>query len=248
MTALTQSVGSLALVGSGEYLPIMHDIEMQLLAEGQARRGTRRFVQLATAAAPEGDASMRYWHELGAKAAQRLDAEQIIVDVRTREDADNPALAELIDGAALIYLSGGNPVFLVNTIVGSRVGNALIQQWQQGSSLAGCSAGAMAMGNHVVDLRHIRSAGAPGLGLAHVRVLPHFDRWGSRLPNMFLKPFVRPDVMLLGIDEDTAVVYRENKWLVHGRQSAWDVLGTSRQEYPPGSVVPLNKPFGLAEK
>lgn len=41
--------GRLALVGSGEYLPVMQDIEAWLLEDRP-----RRYVQLATAAAPEG--------------------------------------------------------------------------------------------------------------------------------------------------------------------------------------------------
>lgn len=232
--------GHLALVGSGEYLPVMHDIENALLDAGEKRTGTRRFVQLATAAAPEGDATIRYWHDLGAQAATRLNAEQVIVDVRNSDDANNPALAQLLSDAALIYLSGGNPVFLAKTLTNSRVGHAIVDQWRAGSSLAGCSAGAMALGGHVVDLRHIRSAGVPGLGVAaQVRVLPHFDRWGGRMPDLLLKPFIRQDCILLGVDEDTAVVNRDGSWQVSGRQSAWVISGTGRAEFPHGSLISL---------
>ena len=52
--------GPVALVGSGEYLPVMEHLERRLL-EGRPPR----FVQLATAAAPEGVESLAYWHELG---------------------------------------------------------------------------------------------------------------------------------------------------------------------------------------
>lgn len=232
--------GHIALVGSGEYLPVMHEVEDALLNAGQQHTGTRRYVQLATAAAPEGDATLRYWHELGAQAAQRLNAEQIIVDVRNSADANNAELACLFDGAALIYLSGGNPVFLANTLTDSLVGNAIVQQWRRGSSLAGCSAGAMALGGHVVDLRHIRSAGVAGLSVVpQVRVLPHFDRWGGRMPDLLLRPFIRHDSTLLGIDEDTAVVHSEGQWHVSGRQSAWVISGTGRLEYPPGATIAL---------
>ena len=75
--------GRLALVGSGEYLPVMHDTEAWLLEDRP-----RVYVQLATAASTEGEATIRHWHELGAQAAARLDAQQVIVDVRTRADAD----------------------------------------------------------------------------------------------------------------------------------------------------------------
>ena len=49
--ALVRSTaGPLALVGSGEYLPVLEPLERALL-EGRPPR----YVQLATAAAPEGD-------------------------------------------------------------------------------------------------------------------------------------------------------------------------------------------------
>ena len=61
------STAPIALVGAGEYLPVMTEIERSLI-EGRAPR----YVQLATAAAPEGDRSLARWHQLGAEAAERL--------------------------------------------------------------------------------------------------------------------------------------------------------------------------------
>src|SRR5919106_1729245 len=103
--------GPIALVGSGEYLPVMEDVERGLL-----RDRPRRMVQLATAAAPEGSASLRYWHDLGADAAKRLDVEQVIVPVTTRAPARNPALADLGGGAGLFSLGGGTPPYLAATL------------------------------------------------------------------------------------------------------------------------------------
>ena len=110
--------GRIALVGSGEYLPEMQDLEEWLLTDKPPR-----YVQLATAASLEGEESLRRWHDLGAQAAQRLGVEQVVVDVRTRQDADNADYVEAITGAGLIYLSGGNPqTSLPNTDRHSGVG------------------------------------------------------------------------------------------------------------------------------
>jgi hypothetical protein len=57
----------LALVGSGEYLPVMAGVEGALI-DGRPRR----YVQIPTAAAPEGDQRLRYWLGLGAAQAERL--------------------------------------------------------------------------------------------------------------------------------------------------------------------------------
>jgi cyanophycinase len=61
---LPVSAGPLALVGSGEYLPVMAGVEGLLLA-GRAPR----YVQIPTAAAPEGERSLRRWLDLGAAQA-----------------------------------------------------------------------------------------------------------------------------------------------------------------------------------
>lgn len=196
------TAGRLALVGSGEYLPSMHEIEAWLLEDRPPR-----YVQLATAAATEGAGSLARWHALGAVAAERLGVEQVIVDVRNRHDADDAAHVEAIAGAGLIYLSGGNAGYLATTMRGTAVWAAIEAEWRAGASLAGCSAGAMVLGGYVPDFRHPASGGTDGLGLIpDLRVLPHFDKVSRMIPDFALRPLVRSDVTVVGIDEDTALV------------------------------------------
>jgi cyanophycinase len=224
------TAGRLALVGSGEYLPVMQDIEEWLLEDRP-----RRYVQLATAAAPEGDRVLRTWHELGARAADRLDAEQVIVDVRDRAGADDPDLAALIAGAGLIYLSGGNPSHLARSLRGSRVWEAILHEWRGGASLAGCSAGAMALGGYVPDFRHPRHGGVDGLGvIPDIRVLPHFDKYSRMIPDFVMRPLVTSGAYVIGVDEDTALVSagpsEDGLWEFRsrGRQSAWRIEADRR--------------------
>ncbi|MCY7366371.1 MAG: hypothetical protein LH469_13820, partial [Frankiaceae bacterium] len=80
--------GPLALVGSGEYLPVLEHVERALL-EGRPPR----YVQLATAAAPEGPESIGRWHALGRAAAERLGVHQVVVPVVGRLTAPPAALA-----------------------------------------------------------------------------------------------------------------------------------------------------------
>ncbi|MBK9741262.1 MAG: Type 1 glutamine amidotransferase-like domain-containing protein [Actinobacteria bacterium] len=217
--------GRLAFVGSGEYLPVMQDIEAWLLEDRP-----RRYVQLATAAAPEGDASLQRWFHLGAESARRLDAEQVVVDVRVRSDAENPVLADLISGAGLIYLSGGNPSHLARTLRDTLVWSAITDAWRSGASLAGCSAGAMAMGGYVPDIRHPKQGGVDGLGVVpQLRVLPHFDRFSKMIPDFVMRPLLTPEATVVGIDEDTALVSEgpaeDGLWEFRsrGRQSVWRI-------------------------
>jgi len=232
-----QAWAPVALVGSGEYLPIMSEIEGKLIAG----RGNR-YVQLATAAAPEGDASVARWHELGLAQADRLGVEQVIVDVRERSDADDPRWADLIAGAGLIYLSGGNPSYLAETLRGTSVWDAIVAAHAAGSAVAGCSAGAMALSNWAPRVRDLVGEPIPGLGLVpQLRVIPHFDRMLSYVPDMLRNALLRMPAgsVLVGIDEDTALVGGPTEWEVQGRQSVW-VLGSGhRVEYPPGSTLLL---------
>ena len=221
--------GRIALVGSGEYLPVMHDIEAWLLKGRPAK-----YVQIATAAAPEGDTSLAHWHDLGAKAAARLGAEQVVLDVRDRDDANDQRWVDLIAGAGLIYLSGGNPSYLSETLRKSRVWKAIVNEWRNGASLAGCSAGAMSMCGYVPDFRHPRSGGVDGLGLLpDTRVLPHFDRLSHWMPDFTLKPLVAKDAHTIGIDEDTALIGESNgtniwDFAPRGRLGAWSIESSGK--------------------
>jgi cyanophycinase len=232
------SPGPLALVGSGEYLPVMAEVEGLLLTGRPAR-----YVQIPTAAAPEGERSLRHWLDLGAAQAQRLGAEQIPVVVRDRAEADAPDLATLIDGAGLIYLSGGSPTYLAQTLRGTRVWDAIVAAWQSGSALAGCSAGAMALTGWVPPMRALHREPDPGLGvLPHLRVLPHFDRMLGWVPDLLTRALLHPPegTTVLGIDEDTALVDMTgagHTWHVHGRQQVWTIADGPRSGYPAGTTL-----------
>ena len=221
--------GPLALVGSGEYLEVMAGVEGALI-EGRPRR----YVQIPTAAAPEGPDRLRYWLDLGAAQAERLGVEPVPVVVRDRGEAGSEDLAALVHGAGLIYLSGGNPQFLARTLRGTRVWDAIEAAWRSGAALAGCSAGAIALTDWVPAVRALTREPEPGLGvLPWLRVLPHFDRMRSWAPELATRAAAGapPGTTVIGIDEDTAIVDMAGggrSWLVHGRQQAW-VLDGSRE-------------------
>ncbi|MEO7980408.1 MAG: Type 1 glutamine amidotransferase-like domain-containing protein [Sporichthyaceae bacterium] len=236
--------GPLALVGSGEYLPVMEAVERRLI-EGRPKK----FVQLATAAAPEGVASLARWHRKGAESADRLGVEQVVMPVVDRISADDEAIAGLVEGAGLVYLSGGSPPFLADTLRGTAVWAAIERAWRGGAALAGCSAGAMALCGEVPDIRHPFKGPAVGLGAAPgLTVLPHFDRFARRLPDAVLRKVSSPadGVVAVGIDEDTALVggCRDDpeEWEVVGRQSVWLLTPDGREERPAGAVVRLAAP------
>ena len=75
-----------------------------------------------------------------------------------------------------------------NTLRGTRVWAAIREAWRDGASLAGCSAGAMALGGYVPDFRHPKRGGTDGLGaVPDLRVLPHFDKYSRMIPDFALQ-------------------------------------------------------------
>jgi cyanophycinase len=232
------SPGPLALVGSGEYLPVMAAVEGLLLA-GRAPR----YVQIPTAAAPEGEQSLQRWLSLGAAQADRLGVTQIPVVARDHDEADSPELAALVAGAGLVYLSGGNPAYLAKTLRGTRLWGAVVAAWQSGTALAGCSAGAMALTGWVPSMRALDREPDPGLAIVPaLRVLPHFDKMLGWVPDLLTRAAMHPPAgtTVIGIDEETAIVDLTgagHSWQVHGRQQAWVLADGPRRGFAAGSTL-----------
>jgi cyanophycinase len=226
--------GPIAWVGSGEYLPVMLEIERELLI-GRPNK----YVQIPLAAGLEGDGSLDYWVRLGQDQAERLGVDSISIRVRDRDDANDPAHAQLVKGAGLIYLSGGNPSHLAKSLHETALWRAIVDEWKIGAALAGCSAGAMALTDWVPAFRLPTHEPTRGLGLLpHLRVLPHFDRMFARIPELLTRFSDVPDgVSVIGIDEETALVGGPNEWIVKGRQSVWLIKGSHREEFGPGVVL-----------
>lgn len=229
--------GPVALVGSGEYLPVMEKLEAQLLAGRPAK-----YVQIPTAAAEEGPASLERWVALGVAQAERLGVEAVPVVARTRDEADDPDLAALVAGAGLVYLSGGSPSYLAATLRGTRLWEAVRAAWEDGAALAGCSAGAMALTGSAPHVRDFDRAPEEGLGvLPGWHVLPHFDRitdWEPGIVERYLARLPEGE-LIVGIDEETALVLVDDDWTVHGRQAVHLITRAGQQAYTDGASVPL---------
>jgi cyanophycinase-like exopeptidase len=230
--------GAIALVGSGEYLPAMAELEGALLADAVAQGKPHHYLQLATAAGQEGEKSLAYWRDLGAAQGERIGVRTTFLPVFTREHANDPAFAAQIEGAGLIYLSGGNPHHLASTLVGSLVGEAIMQHARSGGALAGCSAGAMVLGTTVPAFR--LRGGAPIAGfnlLPGVQVIPHF----SRLFAVVMQTAPKSTEYLLGIENLTALVRMSGdaEWRVTGEGFVHLLRGGPQRKLPPGAQLAL---------
>jgi cyanophycinase len=228
--------GPIALVGSGEFLPAMEAVDAALLA-GRSPRA----LFLPTASAPEGPERVDYWLRLGTEHYGRLGVEPVPLAVLDRREADDPANAAAVAGAGLVYLSGGNPGYLADTLRGTAVLAAILAAWQAGAALAGCSAGACALTAVAGDTQ--TGATRPGLAVVpELVVLPHFDRIEEWRPGIVDRSLgdLAPGQTLVGIDEDTALISGDGGWRVDGRQNVWLVDADGRRTpHPAGAVLAL---------
>jgi cyanophycinase-like exopeptidase len=86
----------------------------------------------------------------------------------------------------------------------------------------------------------------PGLAVVPALVvLPHFDRIEGWAPGVVARRAagLSADQILVGIDEDTALVRAGDGWAVEGRQQVWVVGRDGRRTgHPAGSTLDLPAP------
>jgi cyanophycinase len=223
---MDQNAGAIALVGSGEYLVQMQELETELLHRAISRGKRNTFVQIPTASSHEGDGSREKWKRLGQEQSDRIGSECIYLPIHEREDAFNPDFVDAIKDAGLIYFSGGDPHRVAQIFNGSPLWSEIVTEWKTGTSLAGCSAGAMAFGGTIMGIR--KSHHSEGLGLlTGIEVIPHYDKMLGWLPDR-VTAFIAntfSDATLLGIDENTALVHTD-AWRKFGRGNVHILRGT----------------------
>ena len=192
---------------------------------GQMAAPDRRSIELAggldtpiaiipTAAAPDdnhlraGENGRRWFANLGATNVQ-------VVQLIDRASAADSDVVEAVAEAKLIYLLGGFPGYLCETLRGSPAWSAMLTAYAGGAVLAGSSAGAMVLCQHLND-PHGQGTTA-GLGLIpDAIVLPHHNTFGQGWADRLRE--ILPDATLIGIDEETAMISEgpAQQWRVYG--------------------------------
>ncbi len=234
--------GSLALVGSGEYLPAMAQFENSLFDDGVKNGKRPIYVQIPTAAGKESADRLEYWKQLGKAQADRLGVDSIFLPIFDRDDAYNPEYATLIHNSALMYMSGGDPHHLAETLMNTPLWNAMQENWRTGASLAGCSAGAMVLSSHIPNFRLLKKSPTAGLNLLpEIRIIPHFNKFFKWIPESAAKVLlhVPDDSVLIGVDEMTAIVKRsgDEHWVVVGEARVHVLKGMPDQQLGDGEII-----------
>jgi cyanophycinase len=191
---------------------------------------TARVALMPTASGRE-PGSPRRWNEMGLRHFGALGVRDVRpVEIFDRAGAEDPAHVAQLADANFIYFSGGDPSYLIEALRGTAAWAAIEHARAAGAVLAGCSAGAMALGAYTLSLRAAREGGRvePILAWAVVPgvvVFPHFDRMAGFVGHDWLDRALGAlpaGVVPLGIDEDTALVQIDaarRRWRVMGRQA-----------------------------
>jgi cyanophycinase len=177
----------------------------------------RRFVELAGGARADivviptasllratGPRYERIFGELGAARVTALDFD-------TRRDAEEPGRLDRLAQASGVFFTGGNQLRLSTLIGGTAVAKAVRQLNAAGVPVAGTSAGAAFISEHMIafgDEGSTPMAGsvrlAPGLGLTNRFIIDQHFRQRDRLGRLLTALAYNPFAVGIGLDEDTA--------------------------------------------
>lgn len=206
-----------------------------ILLEGGAEFGglmsipDRRAIELAggpaaplriipTAAAPDnnyrraGHHGVNWFKSLGASNAVSLP----LIDNASANDLH---IANELRQARLIYMLGGFPGYLGETLKNSSSWDAMLEAYDAGAVIAGSSAGAMVLCQYYSDPYQKKLVEGLNL-LPNTCVLPHHNTFGKNWAQQLSSSL--PAVVLLGIDERTGMLddgsgERKTGWHVYGQ-------------------------------
>jgi len=234
--------GLITLVGSGEYLPVMKDIDCYLLESLNVNGRKPRVACLPTAAGKEGDSSVNRWLNMGVQHFSELGAEVEAVRIIDRDSANDPYWEPILDGADLIYFSVGDAGYLNQTMKDTLAWRAAQRAWARGAIYAGCSAGAMILGKRMPSFR--LAGTQEGFGIVPAAfIIPHFDAipavWK---PIVFgLQKQLKKGERMIGVDEDTALIGKlDGEWIVRGKSKVHLFARDGKASYSEGQVLTLN--------
>ena len=224
-----RGVGTLALLGGGEWSDGCRGLDTELLAAAR----TEEVVVLPSAAAfehPErvADRASAYLASLGAKARPLM--------VLHRAEAEDTKTAEIVRRARFVYVSDGSPLHLRSVLKDSALFEAMLAAYHAGGVLAASGAGATLLCDPMVDPR----GGAYTVGLGVVVGLAVFPYHGSAADHLRERSIdLLPDrARLVGVDEQTALVRDPTgAWRVAGAGAVTVYTGRDVARVPAGTAV-----------
>ena len=153
------------------------------------------------------ETGLRYVELFDGMGAARVD----IIDFDTRRDCQEPNRLARLEQASGIFFTGGNQLRLSTILGGTDVARTIRLQNARGVPVAGTSAGAGFLSEHMIAFGSEGSSPrassvrlAPGLGLTNRFVIDQHFRQRDRLGRLTAALAYNPFAIGIGLDEDTA--------------------------------------------
>ena len=162
---------------------------------------------------------------------QKLVPNPIVMLNFDKTTVQNPKLNDSLQKAKLIFISGGDQTRFMNVVANTPVYNSIHKAFQNGSIIAGTSAGAAVMSEKMItgnqklekeysgtfdNIRFDNLETSPGLGLVTKAIIDqHFLR-RSRYNRLISAMVEFPHLTGIGIDESTAIIVDDNTISVVG--------------------------------
>jgi cyanophycinase len=152
----------------------------------------------------------KLFRKLGIRHAQVLPFE-------TRKDCNDSESLDYLENSDGIFLTGGNQLRLSTTLGGTAVAKMIRRRNAAGAHVAGTSAGAAFMPEHMIAGGQEGSTPtpdlvtmAPGLGLTNKFIIDQHFRQRDRLGRLLTALAYNPFAVGIGLDEDTAAFISPN--------------------------------------
>ena len=158
-----------------------------------------------------------------------------ILNVESREDALKAENIELIEKASLIFFTGGDQLRITSILGGTPLYSSMRRKYTEGCVFVGTSAGASVMSDTMIvkgmddeSPRKCTLKMAPGLGLINgVIIDQHFAQRG-RVGRLLVGVAENPEVLGVGIDEDTSIILnKDNVLRVLGSGAVYIIDGSN---------------------
>jgi cyanophycinase len=191
--------------------------------------GKKAKIAVVPTASSIEDAGLRYkaiFLGMGVEQAE-------VVYLQGRDDANSDEPLSALEDATGIFLTGGNQVRLSVLIGGTRFEEMVRRRHQQGAVIAGTSAGASILSAHMIAggaggtvPKQRMAQMVAGFGLISNVIIDQHFRQRNRIGRLLALVATNPGLLGIGIDEDTAAVFRNGVMEVIGRHSVTIVDGS----------------------
>ena len=151
-------------------------------------------------------------------------AEVATVRPESRAEAGDPDLVAELEKASGIFMTGGNQLKLSSILCGTPVGDAIVAAHERGAVVGGTSAGASIQSSHMVAFgvggstpKQRMTQVAAGLGLVPGTVIDQHFEQRNRYGRLLMIVAQSPQLLGIGVDEDTAAIVHDGVLRVAGR-------------------------------